>query len=60
MLSNDELHSVLNKKESSLHDLELMSDHVKYISDLKDEYGEDMPLDVARSLQKDLESIIIN
>ena len=58
MLEHEELQYLINKERLSLIDVELMGGHVEYISNLKDEYMDDLPPDVFDTLQGDLRLII--
>ena len=57
MLSNEQLDVVLNGNLTKEH-LYLLEHHIMYISDLKDEYNDKLPIDVAVNLNADLNRII--
>lgn len=57
MLSNEQLDVILNGKLTK-ENLYLLEHHIMYISDLKDEYDDKLPIDVAVNLNADLDRII--
>ena len=58
MLDHKQLEVILSKKKLTEVNLILLYDHIDYIGEIQDTYGENLPVDVFTTLSNDLKSII--
>jgi hypothetical protein len=58
VLSDEQLNIILKKDFLEFSDIYMLEDHIAYIGNLQDEYGDNLDYDVAMNLKNDLHKII--